>query len=430
MEKDVKVGLLGLGVVGSGVIQIIEDHQEELVHQLGCGVKVDKVLVRDMEKARQIQINHDLLTTNPDDVLANPDIDVVVEVMGGVDVARDYILAALKAKKHVITANKDLIALHGPELEKTAQENGCDLFYEASVGGGIPLLRGLSDGLVSDRIQQVMGIVNGTTNYILTKMDKEGQSYEDALQKAQELGFAEADPTADVEGLDASRKFVILARLSFFTNVVLVDVYVNGISEVSATDIDYGKKLDLTMKLIGFASRQDHQIDVSVEPTFISKTHPLASVNDEYNAVYVSGENVGETMFYGAGAGSLPTATAVMSDVVEAIKNMLLGVNGKQFVIPRFKKELTPADKRFSQYYLRLRVKDQTGAFASISELFNQLGISFERILQTPGEEGFAQIIVVTHNASNENFAKAMKKLDQLDVVDTVKSYYRVEGDA
>lgn len=430
MEKDVSIGLLGLGVVGSGVIQIVEDHQEELVHQLGCGVKVDKVLVRDIEKARKIEVNEDLLTTNPDDVLANSDIDVVIEVMGGVDTAREYILTALKAKKHVITANKDLIALHGPELEKAAHENGCDLFYEASVGGGIPLLRGLSDGFVSDRIQQVMGIVNGTTNYILTKMDKEGQSYDDALQKAKELGFAEADPTADVEGLDAARKMVILARLSFFTNVELDDVDVEGISNVSATDIDYGKKLDLTMKLIGFASRQGHQIDVSVEPTFIAKTHPLASVNNEYNAVYVSGENVGETMFYGPGAGGLPTATAVMSDVVEAIKNMLLEVNGKQFNTPRFKKELTPADKRFSQFYLRLRVKDELGAFATISEVFNQLGISFERILQTPREDEFAEIIVVTHQASNENFETAMKQLGELDVVETVKNYYRVEGDA
>lgn len=430
MEKDVSIGLLGLGVVGSGVIQIVEDHQEELVHQLGCGVKVDKVLVRDIEKARKIEVNEDLLTTNPDDVLANSDIDVVIEVMGGVDTAREYILTALKAKKHVITANKDLIALHGPELEKAAHENGCDLFYEASVGGGIPLLRGLSDGFVSDRIQQVMGIVNGTTNYILTKMDKEGQSYDDALQKAKELGFAEADPTADVEGLDAARKMVILARLSFFTNVELDDVDVEGISNVSATDIDYGKKLDLTMKLIGFASRQGHQIDVSVEPTFIAKTHPLASVNNEYNAVYVSGENVGETMFYGPGAGGLPTATAVMSDVVEAIKNMLLDVNGKQFITPRFKKELTPADKRFSQFYLRLRVKDELGAFATISEVFNQLGISFERILQTPREDEFAEIIVVTHQASNENFETAMKQLGELDVVETVKNYYRVEGDA
>ncbi len=261
-------------------------------------------------------------------------------------------------------------------------------------------------------------------------MDKEGQSYDDALQKAQDLGFAESDPTADVDGLDAQRKMVILARLSFFTNVELDDVVTEGISSVSSIDIDYGKKLDLTMKLIGFASRQDNQIDVSVEPTFLFKSHPLASVNNEYNAVYVSGENVGETMFYGPGAGSLPTATAVMSDVVESIKNMLLGVNGKKYVVPRFKKELTPADKRFSQYYLRLRVKDELGAFASISELFNQLDISFERILQTPSEEDHADIIVVTHEASNENFDKALKKLDDLAVVEAVKSYYRVEGDA
>ncbi|MBO1004680.1 homoserine dehydrogenase [Pseudogracilibacillus auburnensis] len=430
MEKDVSIGLLGLGVVGSGVIKIVEDHQEELQHQLGRGVKVEKVLVRDIEKARQIEIDHRLLTTNCEDVLANPDIDVVVEVMGGVENARKYILEALQAKKHVVTANKDLIALHGPELEETARQNGCDLFYEASVGGGIPLLRGLSDGLVSDRIQQVMGIVNGTTNYILTKMAKEGQSYEDALQKAQELGFAEADPTADVEGLDAARKMVILARLSFFTNVELEDVEVEGISKLSLTDIEYGKKLDLTMKLIGFANRHDNQIEVSVQPTFLSKSHPLASVNDEYNAVYVNGEAVGETMFYGPGAGSLPTATAVMSDVVEAIKNMLLGVNGKKFVKPRFEKELTPSDKRFGQFYLRLHVKDEIGAFASISDLFNRLDISFERILQTPSEKGFAEIIVVTHKTSLENFQNAMKKLDELQVIDTVESYFRVEGDA
>lgn len=430
MEKDISIGLLGLGVVGSGVIKIVKDHQEDLVHQLGRGVKVDKVLVRNLEKARQFDYDHDILTTDSADVLNNPDIDVVIEVMGGVEIARDYIMQALNAKKHVVTANKDLIALHGPELEAAARENGCDLFYEASVGGGIPLLRGLSDGLVSDRIQQVMGIVNGTTNYILTKMDKEGQSYEDALQKAQELGFAEADPTADVEGLDAARKMVILARLSFFTNVELDDVEMEGISTLSLTDIDYGNKLGLTMKLIGFANRYEDQVEVTVQPTFLAKTHPLASVNDEYNAVYVNGENVGETMFYGPGAGSLPTATAVMSDVVEAIKNMLLGVNGKNIVKPRFEKKLIPATHRFSQFYLRLHVKDELGAFASISELFNQLGISFERILQTPVQKGFAEIIVVTHQTSLEDFQTAMNRLDELEVIETVESYFRVEGDA
>lgn len=430
MKKEVSIGLLGLGVVGSGVIKIVKDHQEDLQHQLGCPVKVAKVLVRDIEKARKIDVDESILTTNCDDVLANPDIDVVIEVMGGVDIAREYILKALNAKKHVVTANKDLIALHGPELEKTAQENGCDLFYEASVGGGIPLLRPLSEGLVSDRINQVMGIVNGTTNYILTKMDKEGESYEAALQKAQELGFAESDPTADVEGLDAARKMVILARLSFFTDVELDDVEVSGISTLDLADIDYGNKLNLTMKLIGFANRHNGKIEVSVQPTFLSQSHPLASVNDEFNAVYVSGEQVGETMFYGPGAGSLPTATAVMSDVVATIKNMLLGVNGKKFVANRFDKELAPAEERFSQFYLRLRAKDETGAFASISEVFNTLGISFERILQTPVNKGLAEIVLVTHETSLANFQTAMNQLDELNVIETVESHYRVEGDA
>lgn len=430
MKKEVSIGLLGLGVVGSGVIKIVKDHQEDLQHQLGCPVKVAKVLVRDIEKARKIDVDESILTTNCDDVLANPDIDVVIEVMGGVDIAREYILKALNANKHVVTANKDLIALHGPELEKTAQENGCDLFYEASVGGGIPLLRPLSEGLVSDRINQVMGIVNGTTNYILTKMDKEGESYEAALQKAQELGFAESDPTADVEGLDAARKMVILARLSFFTDVELDDVEVSGISTLDLADIDYGNKLNLTMKLIGFANRHNGKIEVSVQPTFLSQSHPLASVNDEFNAVYVSGEQVGETMFYGPGAGSLPTATAVMSDVVATIKNMLLGVNGKKFVANRFDKELAPAEERFSQFYLRLRAKDETGAFASISEVFNTLGISFERILQTPVNKGLAEIVLVTHETSLANFQTAMNQLDELNVIETVESHYRVEGDA
>src|SRR5690625_3210486 len=274
---------------------MVEDHQEELVHHLGRGVEVEKVLVRDIEKARQIEIYDHILTTDCEDVLANPDIDVVIEVMGGVEDARKYILEALHAKKHVVTANKDLIALHGPELEETAKQNGCDLFYEASVGGGIPLLRGLSDGLVSDRIQQVMGIVNGTTNYILTKMDQEGQSYEDALQKAQELGFAEADPTADVEGLDAARKMVILARLAFLTDVELEDVEVSGIADVSQSDLRYGKKLGYTMKLIGFANHHGGNVEVSVRPTLLADKHPLAGVKDEYNAVYVNGESVGET---------------------------------------------------------------------------------------------------------------------------------------
>ena len=431
MEKSVSIGLLGLGVVGSGVIKLIEDYQEDLAHQLGCGVEVKKVLVRNIEKARQVDIDETILTTNSSDVLNNPDIDVIIEVMGGVEEAREYLLKAFAAKKHIITANKDLIALHGPELEAAAHENGCDLFYEASVGGGIPLLRGLTDGLVSDRIEKVMGIVNGTTNYILTKMDTEGASYEDALKEAQDLGFAESDPTADVDGLDAARKMVILARLAFLTDVELDDVEVNGISNVSQTDLQYGKQLGYTMKLIGFASREQQNIEVSVQPTFLADAHPLAGVKNEYNAVYVNGEAVGETMFYGPGAGSLPTATAVMADVVAAIKNMKLGTNGQQLVKPRFKKAITPADKRFSQYYVRLHVKDEVGAFAIISELFNQMDISFERILQTPSSQTeLAEIVLITHKTSFAKFEQALAKLNDIEVVEIIKSYFRVEGDA
>lgn len=433
MGKDISVGLLGLGTVGSGVIQIIENHQEELIHQLGCGVNVESVLVRDLDKARNIQVDPIYLTTNPDDVLNNPAIDVIIEVMGGIDETREHMLRAFKAKKHVVTANKDLMALHGPELQEAASQNGCDLYYEASVAGGIPILSGLADGLVSDRIQKVMGIVNGTTNYILTKMDDEGVSYEDALKEAQELGFAEADPTADVEGLDAARKMAILARLAFSTSVDLEDVEVSGISNLNLEDLTYGKKLGLKMKLIGFAHFHENRVEVSVQPTFLSKEHPLASVKNEYNAVYVNGEAVGETMFYGPGAGSLPTATAIMSDVVAVIKNMLLGVNGHQYLIPRFKKILKTPDQRFGQYYFRLHVQDKVGAFTTISSLFNNLNISFERILQAPikqGEKnGLAEVIVVTHETTLEKFRAALEGLQKVDVVKEVKSHFRIEGD-
>ncbi|MBW8348282.1 homoserine dehydrogenase [Bacillus sp. IITD106] len=430
MKNYISIGLLGLGTVGSGVVQLIKNHQEELVHQVGCEVKVKSILVRDVEKDRDIQIGQTHLTTDPNELLKDPDIDIVIEVIGGIEEAREHIIKALEAKKHVVTANKDLIALYGPELQQKALENNCDLFYEASVAGGIPILRGLSDGLVSDRIQKLMGIVNGTTNYILTKMDEDGLSYETALKEAQELGFAEADPTSDVEGLDAARKMAILARLAFFTNVALEDVEVSGISNVSVEDLNYGKKLGYVMKLIGHAHFENQQLEVSVQPTFLSKSHPLASVKNEYNAIYVNGEAVGETMFYGPGAGSLPTATAVMSDVVAVIKNMRLGVNGKSYVKPRFERVLKTPDQRFGQYYFRLHLKDQVGAFSKITTLFNELDISFEKILQTPlSKNELAEIIIVTHNVSMERFEKALMELRDLSVVEKVISYYRVEGD-
>lgn len=427
--KAIQVGLLGLGTVGSGVVKIIDDHQDKLMHQVGCPVKVKKILVQDIDKKRQVEFGKELLTKNADEVIHDPDIDVIIEVMGGVEHTKEYILQALRAKKHVVTANKDLMAVYGTELLDAATENGCDLFYEASVAGGIPILRSLVDGLASDRINKMMGIVNGTTNFILTKMSKQGSPYEEVLKEAQDLGYAESDPTADVEGLDAARKMAILARLGFSMHVDLEDVSVKGISEVTDEDISYSKRLGYTMKLIGIANRNHNKVEVSVQPTLLPDYHPLASVNNEYNAVYVYGEAVGETMFYGPGAGSLPTATAVVSDLVGVMKNMRLGVNGRSAVLPQFEKALKQSDEIYAQHFLRIHVKDQVGAFSTITSLFSERGVSFEKILQLPlKNSNLAEIVIVTHQASNKDFDEILANLLDLEVVQGIKSSYRVEG--
>lgn len=429
MKDSVSIGLLGLGTVGSGVVHMIESHQEELQQRVGCTVKVGKVLVRDIEKYRGVDLDSNLLTQNPEDVISNPDVDVVIEVMGGIDQAREYILSSLKNKKHVVTANKDLMALHGRELLTEAVENECDLFYEASVAGGIPILRSLVEGLSSDRITKLMGIVNGTTNYILTKMTKNNVPYENVLKEAQELGFAEADPTADVEGLDAARKVVILGTLGFSMKVGLDDVKIKGITEVDEDDIAYSKKLGYTIKLLSIASSSNGSIELSVQPTLLPSRHPLASVNDEYNAVYVYGEAVGETMFYGPGAGQLPTATAVVSDLVAVIKNMRLGVNGKSVILPQHERKLKKDDEIKSKYFIRLFVKDEAGAFSKISHLFKDHGISLEKLIQEPVvNNGTAELVIITHETNQKAFDDVHSSLTDLDVVVDVKSRYRVEG--
>lgn len=427
--KAISIGLLGLGTVGTGVVKIIENHQDKLMHQVGCPVQIKKVLVKDMDKQRDVSINREMLTTDANDILQDSEIDVVIEVMGGVDETREYLLTALNSKKHVVTANKDLMAVYGSELLTAASENGCDLFYEASVAGGIPILRGLVDGLASDRITKMMGIVNGTTNFILTKMSKDGSAYEEVLKEAQELGFAESDPTADVEGLDAARKMSILSTLGFSMKIDLDDVKVKGITDITEEDLEYGKQLGYTMKLIGIADLDDDKVEVSVQPTFLVESHPLASVNNEYNAVYVYGEAVGETMFYGPGAGSLPTATAIVSDVVGVMKNMRLGVNGTSAVTPQYKKQLKEAHEIRSKYFLRLLVKDEVGVFANITSIFSEHHVSFEKILQLPvKEKGLAEIVLVTHHASLQDYEDILVKLRDLETTKQIKSSYRVEG--
>ncbi len=427
--QAISVGLLGLGTVGSGVVRIIENHQDKLMHQVGCPVKVKKILVQDVEKERFVKVDASLLTMDPADILDDPEIEVVIEVMGGIENTREHMLQALKNKKNVVTANKDLMAVHGSELLTAASENGCDLFFEASVAGGIPILRSLVDGLASDRITKMMGIVNGTTNYILTKMSQEGLPYDSVLKEAQELGYAEANPASDVEGLDAARKMAILSTLGFSMKIDLDDVKVKGITSVTEEDLQYAKQLGYTMKLLGIAILEGDKVEVCVEPALLPSSHPLSSVNKEYNAVYVYGEAVGETMFYGPGAGSLPTATAVVSDLVGVVKNLRLGVNGRSMVTPQYEKQLKDDDEVSSKHFLRLHVHDEVGVFSEVTSLFADHNVSFEKILQMPlKEKELAEIVVVTHRASLKDYQNILMELRDLRVVKEIKSSYRVEG--
>jgi homoserine dehydrogenase len=337
-------------------------------------------------------------------------------------------MAALEHGKHVVTANKDLMALHGSEILAKAADKGCDVFYEASVAGGIPIIRSLIEGFSSDRITKIMGIVNGTTNYILSKMSLEGADYAEVLKEAQQLGYAEADPTSDVEGLDAARKMTILATLGFHAAVALDDVSVKGISKVSSADIAYGKKLGYEVKLLGIAERQEDLISISVEPTMVKKSHPIASVNGVFNAVYVYGEAVGETMFYGPGAGELPTATSVVSDIVAVAINVKLGVTGQRAVAPYKEKKLKSAQQITSKYFLRLHVADKAGVLAKITQSFANHEVSLGSVVQQPVDDNGAEIIIITHDANKASMDRVLVHLESMDFVIGIESCYRVEG--
>ncbi|EJL21286.1 homoserine dehydrogenase [Brevibacillus sp. BC25] len=430
MEKQsIKLGLMGFGTVGTGVVRIIQAHQEDLQKQTGLSIEISRILVKDAEKSRNISSMEGTVTTDPASLLDDPEIEVIVEVIGGIHPAKEYILGALDRGKHVVTANKDLMALHGAEILAKAQEKGCDVFYEASVAGGIPILRALVEGFSSDRIAKMMGIVNGTTNYIMTKMSQEGAEYSEVLKEAQALGYAEQDPTSDVEGFDAARKMAILATLGFRVPMKLEDVDVKGISSVSKEDIAYGKQLGYEIKLLGLARRDEEAIEVSVQPTLVPKSHPLASVNGVFNAVYVHGEAVGETMFYGPGAGELPTATAVVSDLVTVVKNRKLGVNGRGMVAPYKEKVLKEDSEKFSKYFLRIVVADKRGVLAQITQMLADKNISLEQVIQQPFNNGReAEIIMITHLSSKSDMDAVLAYMDQMDIVSTVQSCYRVEG--
>lgn len=426
LEK-VSIGLLGFGTVGAGVVRLLTKERERLEARTGCRIQLKKVLVRNKNRPRKVLIDSRKLTTNVAEILDDPEIDIIVELIGGIDQAYRYILRALQNRKNVITANKDLMASYGDELLLVAKKNQCDLYYEASVAGGIPILRTLTDSLAADRIQKMIGIVNGTTNYILSKMSQEGLSYEKALSSAQALGFAEADPTSDVEGLDAARKMVILSHLAYSIPVTLDDVKITGITDVTREDIIYAGKLGYTIKLVGISEVNNGAIDVRVEPTLLPDGHPLASVENENNAIYVYGTALGETMYYGPGAGEGPTAVSVMSDLLSVIRNMALGVTGNHIFLPKREMHTRKDNLVESQFFVRLHIKDEPGSFSRLTDLFKEQGISLEKLYQEPitGQDA-AEVSIITHRTNKILFEQSFEIMKKLDVVLNAK-YFRVE---
>jgi len=426
LDERVRVGILGCGNVGAALVQLIHDNADVLQERAGVRIEVAKVVVRDLGRDRGLPLPADTFTTDAAAVVRDPDVDIVVEVMGGIEPARTLIADALAAGKPVVTANKELVATHGREVFEAAQRAGVDILFEASVGGGIPLIRPLRESLAGDRIKRVTGIVNGTTNYILTKMTDEGASFSDALGEAQRLGFAEADPTADVEGFDAAAKVAIIASIAFGAQVVASDVYREGITSLTAADIESAADLGYVVKLLAVAEESGGEVAVRVHPAMVPVRHPLAAVRDSFNAVFIEGEAVGELMLYGRGAGGGPTASAVLGDLVDAAKNVVEGRKGAT-IGTLVARPIRAIDDIESQYYLELEVADQPGVLAAIATKFGEHRVSIRSMQQRDvGDE--ARLIFVTHTARESDLRATVAALENVDVVHRVGSVLRVIG--
>ena len=426
-----KVALLGCGVVGTDVARLLTEQADDLALRVGARLELAGIAVRRVGHRRSATIDRSLLTADSLALATRPDVDIVVEVIGGIEPARSLLLAALKGGKPVVTANKALLAENGAEIYGAAREYGADLYYEASVAGAIPLLRPLRESLAGDTVHRVLGIVNGTTNFILDRMDSSGAGFAESLEEAQALGYAEADPTADVEGFDAAAKAAILASLAFHTPVTAADVHREGITEVSATDILSARALGRVVKLLAICERcaGDEQggVSVRVHPAMIPRSHPLASVSEAYNAVFVEAESAGRLMFYGAGAGGTPTASAVLGDIVAVARNRLAGTRGPDAStyagLP-----VMPMGETLTRYHVSLDVDDKPGVLAPVAEAYARHDVSIEAVRQASrGAE--AQLIIVTHTARDAALAATVRELEALPVVRAVASVMRVEGE-
>ena len=425
-HKNIYIGMLGCGVVGSQVAALLEKNNAELSTRAGAKLVLKKIAVRDIKSARE-GINSALFTSDAQSVINDPEIDIIIEVMGGIDPARELILSAINNGKSVVTANKALLATHGADLFTAADNKGVDLYYEAAVAGAIPIIRPMRESLVGDQITRVMGIVNGTTNYILTKMDEEGRAFADVLKEAQSLGYAEADPTADVEGMDAASKAAIIAGLAFHSRVSVDDVYREGISSITADDVAVAKTMNHVIKLLAIAElTSDDRISVRVHPTLIARSHPLAAVRDAFNAVFVEAKSAGQLMFYGRGAGGAPTASAILGDVVAVARHRISDSVG-----PRESdyadRAIAPIGDTKTQFLIRLNVADKPGVLAAIAQVFAKEAVSIQTVRQS-GRGNDAELIVVSHGATEAALSSTVSALSKMDIVTKVESVLRVLG--
>jgi len=428
-RESIGIGLLGLGVVGGGVAKALVERAEAIATNVGCPLRLRKVLEKDLAKTRASKMEPDLFTTDPAEVIGNPEIDIIIEALGGERPALDFIIEAMGKGKHVVTSNKEVMSKHFPEFLSLATEKGVDILYEASVGGGIPLVAPFKQDLSANEISAIHAIINGTTNYILTRMASEGLDFSVALKQAQELGYAEADPTNDIEGIDAAYKLTILATLAFHAEIHPDDVYREGISRLSSRDFRYARELGYEIKLLAIAKEKDGSIEVRVHPVFLPQDLLLAKVDGVYNAVQVEGDLVGRLLFYGQGAGALPTSSAVVADVINLAQRINLGVS----ITPRLRLDPTKRTKPMSEietrYYLRMSTVDRPGVLAQISKILGDNLISISSVIQKESDVSadVAEIVLMTYPAKESAMQKAMGEIEGLDVVREISNFVRVE---
>ena len=428
MKEFINVGLLGAGTVGGGVIHVLERNAEDIAKKVGMPIRITKVFGREANQLAAVYGDGYFYTANADDILEDPEIDIVVELLGRENPAKEFIAKAFKNGKSVVTANKDVLAKYGAELFPLAEAANRDFMFEASVAGGIPILQTMKTSLAANKFSSIMGIVNGTTNYMLTKMSQEHMDYDEVLKEAQAMGYAESDPTADVGGLDAARKAVILASIAFNTRVSLDDVQIEGIQNIGIQDIKYAEKLGYVIKLLAIAKNDpENGISICVRPTMLPKSHPLASVNDVFNAIFVTGDALGEAMFMGRGAGRYPTASAVCGDIIDAARNLIHNEGNRVNCTCFEEKRMCSIEKMCAPCYIRMEVNDQPGALAAIAAAFGAQSVSLHSVVQRTGANGSAELVFITHSVSEYNLQMALQILKVLPVVKEVCSIIRVE---